>query len=343
MGSFVLKFGGTSVATPENRALAFKHVVRELNSGNRVAVVVSAMGRKGAPYATDTLISLLQEQKDSPIKDLLISCGETISACIFADGLISLGIPAIAFSASTSRLRTEGPFGSSNLTSMDPTLINQAFQQNIVPVITGFQGLNEEGWVTTIGRGGSDTSAVAIGNFIGADTVDIYTDVPGIAKADPRIIPEATFLDSIPSDDLLQLAYWGSGVIHPRAVSSFISSNLKSLRIRSTFLESEGTKVLKEMERPPFSGLAVLKNLTEDPAGKYTLGVKCFSQAPEGEYSIITAIAYNLHNKDLTEILGSDMVIAYDIENRSLQLLLKSTFVQEVSKKIYRALDTSKY
>jgi len=340
MGFFVLKFGGTSVATQENRALAYQHVARELNAGNRVAVVVSAMGRKGAPYATDTLISLLQDQKDSPIKDLLVSCGETISACVFADGLNSLGIKAMAFSASTSRLRTEGPFGSSNIRSMDPTLINQAFEQNIVPVITGFQGLNEDGWVTTIGRGGSDTSAVAIGNFIGANTVDIYTDVPGIAKADPRIIPEATFLDSIPSDDLLQLAHWGSGVIHPRAVSAFIDSNLRRLRIRSTFTESEGTEVLKGKAKPPFSGLAVLKNLTEDPAGKYRLGFKCFSQTPQGKYSIITAIANNLSDKNLAEILGSEMVIAYDIDHNRLQLLLESVDAQEMVRKTYLALDT---
>lgn len=343
MGLFVLKFGGTSVANPENRALAYHHIAREQNSGNRVAVVVSAMGRKGAPYATDTLMSLLQEQKDSPIKDLLISCGETISACVFADGLNSFGIPAMAFSASTSRLRTEGPFGSSNITSMDPTLINKTFEQNVVPVITGFQGLNKDGWVTTIGRGGSDTSAVAIGNFIGADTVDIYTDVSGIAKADPRIIPEATYLDSIPSDDLLQLAYWGSGVIHPRAVSAFNASNVKRLRIRSTFLESEGTEVIKEQVKAPFSGLAVLKNLTEDPAGKYTLGFKCFSQTPEGEFSVITAIADKLSEKDLTEILSSEMVIAHDTDHHRLQLLMKSIDAQEMARKTYQALDTKNY
>lgn len=339
MSLIVMKFGGTSVATPENRALAFHHVMREINSGNRVTVVVSAMGRKGAPYATDTLISLLQEQKDSSIKDLLISCGETISACVFADGLNSLGIPAMSFGASTLRLRTEGTFGSSNITSMDPTLIHQALEKNIVPVITGFQGLNEDGWVTTIGRGGSDTSAVAIGNFIGADSVDIYTDVPGIAKADPRIVSEATFLDSIPSDDLLQLAFWGSGVIHPRAVSSFISSDLKSLKIRSTFLASEGTKVLKETERPPFSGLAVLKNLTEDPTGKYTLESRRFKQESEGKYSIITAIADNLRQKDLDEHLGSEMVNTYSFGNRTLQILTESFSVGELAKKIYHALD----
>jgi aspartate kinase len=321
MSLIVLKFGGTSVATPENRSHAFHHISRELNSGNQVVVVVSAMGRKGAPYATDTLISLLNNQGDSSIKDLLVSCGETISACVFADGLNISGIPALAFNASTARLRTEGLFGSSNIIGMDPTLILQALEGKFVPVITGFQGLNEDGWITTIGRGGSDTSAVAIGNFIGADIVDIYTDVPGIAKADPRIVPEATFLDSIPSDDLLQLAFWGSGIIHPRAVSSFISSNLQSLRIRSTFLESEGTKVLNTTERPPFSGLAVLKNLTEDSAGKYTLKSKCFKQEPEGQYAIITAITENLHCADLGDLLNSEKVETSYIENRMLQIL----------------------
>jgi aspartate kinase len=265
MALIVQKFGGTSVSTDDNRKLAMKHIKRELNGGNKVVAVVSAMGRNGAPYATDTLISLVQG-KDPAVRDLIMSCGETISACVFADLLSASGIPSEVFTGENAGILTEGEFGSSRIVAVDREKVFDALDSGKTAVITGFQGRTKDGRVTTLGRGGSDTSAVMIGGLLGADRVDIYTDTPGIAKADPRIVKDACYLEKVNSDDMFTLAKWGSGVIHPSAVAYARQFGIP-VTVRSTFEDTEGTSIVLEPAGEGFIGLAVLKNLSENDGG----------------------------------------------------------------------------
>lgn len=263
MSLIVMKFGGTSVATAESRRAAIEHVRSELRSGNQAVVVVSAMGRKGAPYATDTLLGLLQGD-DPLVRDQLISCGETISACVFADELTRSGVAARPFTGESARITTDDVFGSAAVTGMDVGPLTEALKQGIVPVVTGFQGRTADRFTTTLGRGGSDTSAVVIGGYLKADVVDIYTDVPGVAKADPRIVPEAAFMSAISQRDMLTLAQWGSGVIHPKAVQAAMDFRVPLLRVRSTFDNEPGTAIGSRAD-PGLAGIAVLKDLTKVP------------------------------------------------------------------------------
>ena len=285
MGLVVMKFGGSSVATSESRAAAIGHIRKELQQGNQVVIVVSAMGRKGAPYATDTLLSLVKGT-DPLMKDLVSSCGETISACVFADELNQKGIPARPFTGESAHILTDSVFGKASVTSMDTEPISEALSQGIVPVITGFQGRTTDGETTTLGRGGSDTSAALIGGYLGADIVDIYTDVPGVARADPRIVPDAEFMDSISQEDMKILAEWGSLVIHPKAVQAAIDFEVPLLRVRSTFDDTLGTAIGRE-DTPGFAGIAVLK----DPVNVPDEDQEFIRQLPE-DSTVITAICH---------------------------------------------------
>ena len=294
MALVVMKFGGTSVATAESRRSAIAHVKAEREAGNRVVVVVSAMGREGEPYATDTLLSLLQGE-DPLVKDQLISCGETISACVFADELIQSGVPARPFTGESARIVTDDVFGSASVTDMDTAPLTETLAQGLVPVVTGFQGRRRDRFTTTLGRGGSDTSAVVIGGFLKADVVDIYTDVPGVALTDPRVEPGAAFLERISREDMLTLARWGSGVIHPRAVQAAMDFGVPLLRVRSTFDDCPGTIIGAE-ETVGLAGIAVLKDL----AGAPEEGRTFVAGLPEG--SAVVTVVYHGDRARLNEI-----------------------------------------
>lgn len=306
MSLIVMKFGGTSVATAESRAAAIGHVKAELQSGNRVVVVVSAMGRKGAPYATDTLLSLLRGE-DLLVKDQLISCGETISACVFADELVQSGVKARPFTGESARILTDDVFGSASVTDMDPGPLNEALDSGVVPVVTGFQGRTPDRFTTTLGRGGSDTSAVLIGGYLKADVVDIYTDVPGVAKADPRIVPDAAFMDTISQRDMLTLAQWGSGVIHPKAVQAAMDFRIPLLRIRSTFDDKIGTAIGTD-ETPGLAGIAVLMETDKIPEAGRTF----VRTLPAGR-SIMTLIYHGDASIVLRTVAGYPLNVEEDV------------------------------
>ena len=306
MSFIVMKFGGTSVSTAENRSAAIAHVREELRSGNQVVVVVSAMGRRGAPYATDTLLSLLQGE-DLLIKDQLISCGETISACVFADELMQSGVAARPFTGESARIVTDDVFGSATVTDMDVGPLTEALEQGIVPVVTGFQGRTPDRFTTTLGRGGSDTSAVLIGGYLKADVVDIYTDVPGVAKADPRIVPDAAFMDTISQRDMLTLAQWGSGVIHPKAVQAAMDFRIPLLRVRSTFDDKIGTAVGTD-ETPGLAGVAVLMETDKIPEAGRTF----VRTLPAGS-AIVTVIYHGDANHVLRAAAGYPLNVEGDV------------------------------
>ena len=322
-----MKFGGTSVATEESRAAAIAHVKEEIQNGNQVVVVVSAMGRKGAPYATDTLLSIFKGDDDLT-KDLIVSCGETISACIFAYELCIAGIYAKPFTAESARIVTDASFGSATVIDMDKKPLKEALAEGIVPVVTGFQGRTIDGRTTTLGRGGSDTSAVIIGGYMGADIVDIYTDVPGVAKADPRIVPGAEFMDMISQKDMMSLAEWGSGVIHPKAVQAAMDMHVPMLRVRSTFDDRPGTAIVTESTEG-LAGIAVLKDLAKAPAS----GADLIKSLPEGS-NVITVIYHGDENK-LQDILSDN---DWFIRNDMIQIAVPSDETSVTAEKIYRCL-----
>ncbi|MEI6386364.1 MAG: hypothetical protein WCQ50_07005 [Spirochaetota bacterium] len=259
MALIVQKFGGTSVAEPRARACIVGKLRAARARGDRVALVVSAMGRRGAPYATDTLLDLLRETGGDPdpaTSDLLVSTGEVISACILSALLRKEGIPSIPMTAYTAGIEAEGPAGDATPIAVDAAAIRSKLDKGLVPIITGFQGLDSEGAVITLGRGGSDTSAVAVGIALGADFIDIYTDVPGVAKADPRVAKDAPYMDFLDYASMFRLATHGARVLHDRS-ALLAEKGQALLRVRSTFDEGEGTLIGPEGKGkvPDFIGI----------------------------------------------------------------------------------------
>ncbi|SHJ18582.1 aspartate kinase [Geosporobacter subterraneus DSM 17957] len=248
MGLVVQKFGGTSVATPEGWRAMLRHVSTCRANGNEVIVVVSAMGRKGAPYATDTLIQLLEEV-DPAIeglkKDFIMSCGEMISAAIISHYFEVNGLYAVPMTGFQAGIHTNNTFNNADILHIDTQSIKQCIGEGKIAVVSGFQGITEDGWITTLGRGGSDTTAVALGAYLHADRVDIFTDVPGVAITDPRIVSNVTYLPEISYDDMYKLALNGAKVIHPRAVKAAKKSQIP-VQVRSTFSDAPGTLILQD-------------------------------------------------------------------------------------------------
>lgn len=241
----VQKYGGTSLATRELRARVCEIISQTLADGYKAAVVVSAIGRDGDPYSTDTLINLMRQvnpQPDPKELDLLISCGELISGIILSSQLNAMGIKARFLNGAEAGLITDGNYGNAHIMYVNPKNVVECLQGEIVPVIAGFQGLTEEGGLATLGRGGSDTTASALGVALNADFIDIFTDVDGIMTADPRIVSDARLLNAITYNEICQLARDGAKVIHPRAVEIAMQRGIP-LRVRSAFSGSVGTLV----------------------------------------------------------------------------------------------------
>lgn len=253
----VQKFGGTSVANFEKMAEVCEIVKKTKEAGNDVVIVVSAMGRKGDPYATDTLLGLLEQVTNNPTdreKDMLMSCGEIISSTLMASMLTANGVNAVAFTGSQAGMMTNGVYSDAKIKDIDPSRIKAELENGKVVVVAGFQGGDDRGDINTLGRGGSDTSAVALGKALGCRYVEIYTDVDGIMTADPRVEPDAKVLDYIDYEEVFQMADKGAKVIHPRAVQIAKDGNI-TLAIKNTLNPSyEGTKIcsVKNIENDGF-------------------------------------------------------------------------------------------
>ncbi|WP_419742725.1 aspartate kinase [Paraclostridium dentum] len=242
----VQKFGGTSVESYEKMQQVCNIIKNYKEKGLDLVVVVSAMGRKGAPYATDTLINLCKNVNENSSKrelDLIMSCGEIISGTILTNMLKGNGIDAVFLTGSQAGIYTDGKFSDSRILDIKPERIYKELDEGKVVIVAGFQGTTESGEVTTLGRGGSDTSAVAIGKALECETVEIYTDVDGIMTADPRVEPEAKVLDYINYEEVFQMADKGAKVIHPRAVEIAKSGSI-ALNIKNTLNPSHpGTRI----------------------------------------------------------------------------------------------------
>ncbi|MGC1381139.1 MAG: aspartate kinase [Candidatus Baltobacteraceae bacterium] len=213
----VLKFGGTSVATREQRATAYERVRDAREAGFATVAVVSAMGRYPEPYATDTLLELLGAGSASANADLLLAAGELISAAVFAGELTAAGVDAVALTGAQAGIVTDERHGDATILRVEPRAIHDVLARGAVPVVAGFQGVSEEGAVTTLGRGGTDLSAIAIGHALEAQRVDIYTDVSGAMTADPRRIPGARTIERASLAEMSELADQGAKVMHRKA------------------------------------------------------------------------------------------------------------------------------
>ena len=245
MRIIVQKFGGTSVASPEVRELVLRKIEKARDQGFSPVVVVSAMGRQGAPYATDTLLGVAREAyKNIAARELdqIMYCGEMISAVVMAGTLQAAGMDAVMLTGGHAGIVTDSNFNNARILKCDPTRIIGMLKMGKVPVVCGFQGMTGEGEFTTLGRGGSDTTASALGAALNAEMIEIYTDVDGIMTADPRLVDNAKILDCISYGEVCQLAHQGAKVIHPRAVEIAMQKNIP-LIVKSTFSDAPGTLI----------------------------------------------------------------------------------------------------
>ena len=255
MSTVVQKFGGTSLADSARIKAVADRVESTRRDGNDVVVVVSAMGE-----TTDQLVSLAAELSEDPSPremDMLLSAGERISMALLAITLNSRGIPAVSYTGSQAGILTDASHGSAKILDIRGTRVRDSLADGRVVIVAGFQGVDPESKeVTTLGRGGSDATAVALAAALGADTVEIYTDVDGVFTADPRIVPQATKLDEVPFDEMLELSAGGAGVLMSRAVEFGRRFEIP-IHVRSSFRDGEGTWVRESaMEQAIVSGIA---------------------------------------------------------------------------------------
>ena len=253
----VQKFGGTSVADTDKIKNVADVILKEKANGNDVVVVVSAMG-----HTTDHLVKLAHEINPNPSArelDMLMSTGECVSMSLLTMALQAKGHKAISFNAAQIGIITENVHTKARIIDIKTDKLNESLSEGNIIVIAGFQGVTEEGEITTLGRGGSDTSAVAIASALDAKRCDIYTDVEGVYTTDPRVVPNASRLDEISYDEMLELAHAGANVLHPRSVETAKQYSMP-LRVRSTFKnENMGTLILgvEDMEiNKPVAGVA---------------------------------------------------------------------------------------
>jgi len=245
LGIIVQKFGGTSVGSVERIQNVANRVIQEKEAGNDVVVVVSAMGK-----STDKLVDLAGQLTSKPSKremDMLLTTGEQITISLLSMALIEKGYDAISFTGWQAGIETESTHGNARITNINPQKINKELEKGKVVVVAGFQGVAVEGQITTLGRGGSDTTAVALAAALKADKCDIYTDVTGVFTTDPRFVKEARKLESISYDEMLELANLGAGVLHPRAVEFAKNYNIP-LEVRSSMENERGTIIEEEAE-----------------------------------------------------------------------------------------------
>ena len=255
----VQKFGGTSVGSVD-RIDAVAEIIKKASKRNKIIVVVSAMSGE-----TNKLVNLANHFGENPDKrefDALVSTGETISSALLAMALHSKGVGAKSYSASQISMKTTDSFSKAKILDVDASKILSVVGDGVIPIITGFQGITEGGDITTLGRGGSDTTAVAIAAQVGAKRCDIYTDVDGVYTTDPKIVSNAKKLDSITMEEMLELAGQGAKVMQTRAVE-FANKFKVPVKVLSSFNEGSGTLILLEdnnMENALVSGIAFQKD-----------------------------------------------------------------------------------
>ncbi|RKQ84249.1 aspartate kinase [Brockia lithotrophica] len=316
MEIIVQKFGGTSVRDERLRERVLQHIAEARRTYDGVVVVVSAMGRKGEPYATDSLLDLLEGRgKYLPARerDLLLTTGEIISAVVLADLLWRQDIPATVFTGAQAGIVTDARFGEAQILDVRPDRLRAALERGRVAVVAGFQGSTEDGELTTLGRGGSDITAVALAAALGARRLDIFTDVNGVFTADPRIVEEARPLKYLTYAEVANLAHLGARVLHPRAVEIAMQYNIP-VRVRSTTSDDEGTLIasLSELRaRAPFrervvTGIAHVFGVTQ---------IKVVRETVDPELQLVVFRAMAEHGISVDFINVSPNSVAYTVRD----------------------------
>lgn len=311
MRILIQKFGGTSLSTDHARTHVINHIKRERSNGYAVVVVVSAMGRKGDPYATDTLLQLIRDNGDrlpEREKDMLLGCGEIISAAALCSLLAANGIAAVALTGGQAGVITDEQYGRARIKEIRPEKVLRLLQEGFVVIVTGFQGVTAHGDMTTLGRGGSDTSATALGAALRAEMVDIYTDVSGILTADPRFVEEAKPLLRVSYAEICNMARQGAKVIHPRAVE--VAQHAKiPFRVRSTFNTDPGTLVTDMSSVPSdmavkdrhVTGIAHVSGITQ-------ISVKAIEGRNDVQLQVFQAMAKHHISVDFINVTPSGAV-----------------------------------
>lgn len=288
----VKKFGGTSVANKERIFNVAKRCIRDYQNGNDVVVVLSAMGKY-----TDELIAKAKDINPNPSKremDMLFTIGEQMSVSLMAMAMDALGVRAISLNAFQVAMHTTSNYSNARLKKIDTERIRRELDDRKIVIVTGFQGINKYNDYTTLGRGGSDTTAVALAAALHADACEIYTDVDGVYTADPRFVPTARKLNAITYDEMLDLATLGAGVLHNRSVEMAKKYGVP-LVVRSSLNESEGTvvkEVVKKMERMLISGVA----LDRDADRISVIGIK---DKPGSAFKLFNTLAKKNINVDI--------------------------------------------
>ena len=317
----VKKFGGTSVADKDRIFNVAKRCIRDYESGNDVVVVLSAMGKY-----TDELIAKAKDINPNPPKremDMLFTIGEQMSVSLMAMAMAQLGVRAVSLNAFQVPMRTTSAYGNARLKKIDTERIRRELDDRKIVIVTGFQGVNKYDDYTTLGRGGSDTTAVALAAVLHADACEIYTDVDGVYTADPRLVPTARKLESISYDEMLDLAALGAGVLHSRSVELAKKYGVQ-LVVRSSLNESEGTIVKgvgKKMERMLISGVALDREADR-------ISVIGIADVPGSAFKLFHTLAKNNINVDIIiQSVGRDgtkdisFTVSHNNLNEAVELL----------------------
>ncbi|MEF3304888.1 aspartate kinase [Paenibacillus sp. GYB003] len=319
MRTLVQKFGGTSLSDARARSHAIGHIKRALADSYQLVVVVSAMGRKGEPYATDSLLELIRLNGNclpAREKDLLLHCGELISAAVLCSLLEAENISTVVLTGAQAGIRTNERYGDARIESIQPSRVVQALSEGKVVIVPGFQGETAHGDITTLGRGGSDTTATALGASLRAERVDIFTDVSGVFTADPKIVDKARPIERVTYAEICNLAYQGAKVIHPRAVEIAMEAGVP-IRVRSTFSDDLGTLVTNAgaAERSDgklndrfVTGIAHVAPITQIKVaaqeGQYDLSLNVFKAMAEHRISVdfinanISGVSYTVFDHE---------------------------------------------
>lgn len=307
----IQKFGGTSVSTPERRQNIVDKIKLCIEDGNKPIVVVSAMGRKGEPYATDTLLSLVSNEfmeNNLHGTDLLMSCGEILSTVVMCNDLNKSGIQSMPLTGGQAGIITDSNFGNASVLQVNCESLKELINENIVPIIAGFQGVDKNGYITTLGRGGSDVTAALIGASINAERVEIYTDVDGMMTTDPRIVPEASLIENISYEEIFQFADQGTKVIHPRAVTIAQKYNIPIL-IKNTMSQCEGTlisNVVDYTDRPPVTGITCMHGRVQ---------IRVSYNSNENYFKILESLAENNISLDLINVFPKEKIFTIDLKD----------------------------
>jgi aspartate kinase len=334
MGLIVQKYGGTSVGSVEKILNVAQRVKDEIDQGNQVVVVVSAMGK-----STDQLVNLAKEISATPNKrdmDMLLSTGEQVTIALLSMALNQQNLPAVSYTGWQAGIVTEHIHGNARITNINTEAVKNQLADGKVVIVAGFQGITENGEITTLGRGGSDTTAVALAAALNADKCDIYTDVTGVFTTDPRYVKSARKLQSVSYDEMLELANLGAGVLHPRAVE-FAKNYQVKLEVRSSMERVEGTVI--EEEASMEQNLVVRGVAFEDEITK--VSVLGLANSLTSLSTIFTTLAENHLNVDIIVQSTTEAETANLAFSIKTQDLMETLNVLENSKDVlnYEQLD----